>query len=46
MTATSLYNDALCSHIFDYACLKASGLLLSKRFEIMEKLYSIYQKYS
>ena len=30
--------DAFCSHIFDHACLllKAYGLLLPKRFEIME----------
>ena len=32
--------DAFCFHIFDYACLRRRGLLLSKRFEIMEKLYT------
>ena len=33
-------SDAFCLYIFDYACLGHKGLLLSKRFEIMEKLYS------
>ena len=31
--------DAFCFHIFDYACLR-QGLLLSKRFETMEQLYT------
>ena len=31
---------AFYSHIVDLCLLKALGLLLSKRFEIMEKLYS------
>ena len=31
--------DAFCSHIVNLCLLKALGLLLSKRFEIMEKLY-------
>ena len=30
-------HDAFCLHIFNYACLLKQGLLLSKRFEIMEK---------
>ena len=34
--------NAFCSHIFDYAYLKRKkGLLLSKRFEIMEKLFTL-----
>ena len=31
--------DAFCSYIFDYACLGRKAYLLSKRFEIIEKLY-------
>ena len=34
--------DAFCSHVFDYACLRRNLrlILLSKRFKIMEKLYT------
>ena len=32
--------DAFGAHIFDYACLRRIGLSLSKRFEVMEKLYT------
>ena len=32
--------DAFCSYILDYACSGRKAYLLSKRFEIMEKLYS------
>ena len=32
--------DAFCLHIFDYACSWRKGLLLSKRFKFMEKLYA------
>ena len=32
--------DEFCSHIFDYTCLRRKAYCLSKRFEIMEKLYA------
>ena len=32
--------DTFCSHIFNYACLRRKGLYLSKRFEIIRKLYA------
>ena len=34
-------SDAICAHMFDYACFKAYDTSLSKRFETTEKLYTL-----
>ena len=35
-----MHCDAICSHSFDYACLRRLRHIVMKRFEIVERLYS------
>ena len=37
---SSIFNNAFCSHSFEYACLRRLRHTVMKRFEIMEKFYS------